>query len=167
MPRPVADPYSWHSSAAMVCVGPSESPGALEWDLRSGASLATLDEVRPLNYYMLTLQKTDEGDRTGSCCHPGLLRSKRGGKPSPPESPGADIASERIHILEHPPQCQVHRKTGASTRIGAAAFPFEWIAAGLTAVCFWTAPSQLVSELEGPVRFRARPGLHTGPIESE
>lgn len=166
-PGLVADQYLWHLSAALFCVGPGEQPGRFEWELRSGASLATLDSVRPLTYYLLTLQKTDEGDRTGSFCPPCLLRSKNGGRAKPTGAAGGRHNLGTNDNLEHPPQCQVHVKTGAPTRIGAAAFRFEWIAAGFTAVCFWTAPSHLVSGLEGPVRFRARPGLHTGPIESE
>ena len=83
----------------------------------------------------------------------------------------ADITSERMNISEHPPQGQVHVKTGAPTRIGTAVLSFEWIVSGLTAVCFWTAPAVPprvgIPALEGPVRFRLRPGLHTGPIESE
>ena len=58
--------------------------------------------------------------------------------------------------LEHPPQGQVHHKTGAPTRIGAAAFLFEWIVSGLTVVCFWIAPGRRLTAslaLEGPVWF--------------
>jgi hypothetical protein len=43
-------------------------------------------------------------------------------------------------LWEHPPQGQVHQKTGVPTRIGAAAFSFEWKVSGLTERCFWTAP---------------------------
>ena len=53
-----------------------------------------------------------------------LLRSKRDRSTDPPRSRnGCRHSLGTIHILlEHPPQCQVHVKTGAPTRIGAAAF---------------------------------------------
>ena len=62
----------------------------------------------------------------------------RGAQPAAPQhNSGRQTMSS---ILEHPPQGQVRVKTGASTRIGAAVFHFEWIDSGFTEVCFWTAP---------------------------
>ena len=69
------------------------------------------------------------------------------------------------------------RKTGAPTRIGAAVFHFEWIASGLTEVCFWTAPRPVllklyrgggrwIAVLEDRVKFDLGWTL-PGPIESE
>jgi hypothetical protein len=62
----------------MVCVGQSEHPRRIEWELQSGASLAAIDFEGPLLYLTLTQEKTDEGSRTGSFCHPCFLRSKIG-----------------------------------------------------------------------------------------
>jgi hypothetical protein len=148
-----------------VCVGPSQQSGALEWELRSGAYWL-IDSTTPLDYPTLT-QETDEGDPTGRSCprFPSFANP-----PGPPEPLSTNIPSERPYFLEHPPQGQVHRKTGAPTSFGAAAFTFEWIASGFTAVCFWTAPWRRIAAsvaLEGPLRFGLCPGLHTGPTESE
>jgi hypothetical protein len=159
MPPLVADPIPWHLSAATVCVGPGEQPGRLEWELRSGAASLAIDFEGPLHYHSAYPRPTDEGDRTGSLCHPCFLRSKisRRKAPRPPLAAGS-IASERLPILEHPPQRQVRLKTGAPTRLGAAVFRFEWIVAGLTDVRFWIAlvvpPWAGILALEGPVRFR-------------
>jgi hypothetical protein len=159
MPRLVADQIPWHWSAALVCVGQSEQPRRLEWELRSGA---VLTPARGRIITLLTQDKTSEGDRTGSYCHPCFLRFKRRGV-----TPAADITSERITILEHPPQGQVQVKTGAPTRLGATAFHFEWIASGLTAVSFWTAPPSVgLAALEDRVRFDSGWTL-LGPTESE
>ena len=43
---------------------------------------------------------------------------------------------------------------------------FEWIAPGLTAVCFWTAPRRWIAELEGRMGFGSRRTLPR-PIESQ
>ena len=154
MPRLVADQIPWHSSAAILCVGQSEHPKRIEWELRSGASLAAIDSGASVQYHNFTQKKTGEGDRTSSYCHPVSFVRKSRAAAAHRSFQAADITSERRHILEHPPQGQVRVKTGAPTRIGATAFSFEWIASGLTAVCFWTALRRLIAALEGPVRFR-------------
>src|SRR5215471_2099499 len=76
MPRLVADQNLWHLSATMACVGQSEHPRRFEWELRSGASLAAIDSEDLLHYLRFHPKETDEGDRTGSFCHPCFLRSK-------------------------------------------------------------------------------------------
>jgi len=70
MPRLAADQNLWHPSATTVCVGPSEQPRRIEWELRSGASLAAIDSGARLLYHTPYQDKTDEGDRTGSFCPP-------------------------------------------------------------------------------------------------
>src|SRR5512146_2806027 len=118
---------------------------------------AVIDSAALVHYLSPTQEKTGEGGRTGLECP--LLPSfeLRGAKPAA-ASGRPPIAPERPSILEHPPQPQVRHKTGAPTRFGATAFSFEWIGAGFTAVCFWTAPVVLplagIRALEGPVRFR-------------
>src|SRR5690349_8535496 len=101
MPRLVTDQNLWRISAATVCVGRSEHPERVEWELQSGASLAAIDSEAPLYYLTLTQEKTDEGSRTGSFCHPCFLRSKIRRSKAPPSPGRRPIASERQKILEH------------------------------------------------------------------
>jgi hypothetical protein len=68
-------------------------------------------------------------------------------------------------ILEHPPQWHVRQKLD-SNLIGRTDFYFEWIAFGLTAVCFWTAPWLWITTLENRLRLRNQ-GTLSGSIESE
>jgi hypothetical protein len=165
MPRLVADSNHWHCSAAMVCVGQSEQPRALEWELRSGFSLALIDTGARAQYESSTQDKTDEGDRTGSFCHPRLLRSKsRRASPPPPLSDF--ITSEQIKNFGAsapvPSPCQ---NWSPDSHRGSR-LHFEWIAAGFTAVCFWNAACPLIMWLEGRVWFGFIQAL-PGPIESE
>ena len=102
---------------------------------------------------LLRPKKTDEGDRIGPGA-PCFLRSMKG-EPSrisgPPEPRNvAGLGSIR-------PTGTSANKLGAAFRsrigVAAASLPFEWIARGLTAVCFWTAPRRLIAALEDRVRF--------------
>jgi hypothetical protein len=79
--------------------------------LRSGASLAAIDSDGPLLYTLITQEEMDEGDRTGSPCHPCFLRSKmRMSKAQRSLRLAVFIASERLKLLEHPPQSQIRKK---------------------------------------------------------
>jgi len=157
MPRLVADQYHWHSTAATVCVGQSEHPGRLEWELRSGVLWARIDYGSAMIYKAFTLQKRTREARPALLLAASFVQKVNQAKPAGP-SPLHNLGTT---YLEHPPQCQIHHKTGAPTRIGAAAFTFEWRASGLTDVCFWTAPvvppPAGILTLEGPVRFRLGP----------
>ncbi len=153
MPRLVADSIPWHTSAAIVCVGQSEQPRPLEWELRSGASLAVIDSGPTLQYHALHPRPTDEGDRTGSDCHPvSFVRKVIGAKPDFIDCPTHNLGTnQKIWSLR--PRLKSAKNWSPDPDRGSR-LSFEWIASGLTVVCFWTAPSHWVSGLEGPVRFR-------------
>lgn len=61
------------------------------------------------------------------------------------------ITSER-NDLEHPPQRHVRKKLDSDFD-RRAVLQLEWIALGLTAKCFWTAPHRLNARLESQARF--------------
>jgi len=52
---------------------------------------------------------------------------------------------------EHPPQRHVRKKLDPEN-FRENRLHFEWIALGLTVLCFWTAPKHSISGLESPVR---------------
>jgi len=69
---------------------------------------------------------------------------------------------QRPYITSERPNCfRSIRPNGKSTKnwssapSGTAAFHFEWIANGFTAVCFWTVPWRWITALEGPVGSKA------------
>jgi hypothetical protein len=177
--------------------------------------LPPLTPRRLCTTYSFTPRETDEGNRTGSVCHPCFLRSKIGswefqkvGSPIPRhESKRAirqmwrsnfavgrlvravlqtSLIPRRVIGCRHNLRMFLNfgasapgsspQKTGAPTRIGAAAFSFEWIVSGLTVVSFWTAPAvppcagilalELRSGYPAPAGNRAS-GAQSGAIESE
>jgi hypothetical protein len=165
MPPLAADPNPWHLSAATFCVGPSEYPGRFEWELRSGASWAILDSVRPVHYYIPTLQKRTRETGPALFATPVSFvrnRDKQSPSPHPPGRRSYNLGTTTTN-LEHPPLAQVHLKTGAPTPVRDSRLSFEWIVPGFTAVCFWDAlrlvppklyrgAGLLIAALEGPVR---------------
>jgi hypothetical protein len=147
MPPLVADPNPWHSSAATVCVGPSQQSGRLEWELRSGAS-SLIDSSTPLDDPSLT-QETDQADRTGTPVPPVsfVRKSARSARASErPHNLGTTLPFGASAPVTSPPQ------NWSPDSLRGSRLSFEWIVSGLTAVCFWTAPRSSVA-LEGPVRF--------------
>jgi hypothetical protein len=75
------------------------------------------------NPHLCFTPETVEGDRTGRQRPPWFPSFAN--EPRPPEPRSADITSERPYLLEHPPQRQVRRKTGAPTSFGVAVFPLN------------------------------------------
>ncbi len=108
---------------------------------------------------LLTRTKRTRETGTGSCCHPCLLRSKKEQKHSRPgaaagcrHSLGTTFNTFGASAPVPSPQ-----KNWSPDSLRGSRLSFEWIAAGLTAVCFWTAPGRRTAAslaLEGPVRFR-------------
>ncbi len=152
MPPRAADPYPWHTSAATVCVGQASNPAALD----GSCGQVPQGSLTP----------------TSLCAISGLPKATGRGRPDwpqvppvsfvpnkaeTPEPPSPHIASERPCLLEHPPQRQVHHKTGAPTPVRASRLHFDWIVPGFTELCFWSAPRRSIAALEGPVRFALRP----------
>ncbi len=170
MPRLAADPNPWHFSAALVCVGQSEHPGRFEWELRSGAAWAAIDFGAPVAYP--APEPKERTREAGLAQRPHLLPS---------------FAKEQSHRSRWR---QAHN-LGTTDDFGASApvtsptknwsldshrgsrLQFEWRVSGFTVVCFWTAPvagPQPRKDNPGagrPREAQVRPGLHTGPIESE
>jgi hypothetical protein len=142
MPRLVADPIPWHKSAATVCVGQGEHPGRFEWELRSGACHRLIDSRAYLDYHPPDQDQTSEGSRTGSHCHPCFLRSKKGEEQRPPGAARrpTEPRNEISHFGASAPGPSPSKNWSPDT-IRGSRLRFEWIASGLTAVCFWNAPS--------------------------
>ncbi len=123
----------------------SPQSGALEWERRSGASW--LLDSEPARDYLTLTPETDQGDRRAAGPRfPSFVNRSRLAEPG-----AADITSERLDILEHPPQRQVRRKTGAPPPVRGSRLYFDWIVPGFTAVCFWAARWRWITALEGPV----------------
>lgn len=156
MPRLVADPNLWHPSAAVVCVGQSQHPGRLEWELRSGASSRSLTPARLWSISLLP-KETSEGDRTGVGA-PCFLRSNRR-----PETPARSAG--RPHNLGTTYQFGASApetsppKNWSPDSLRGSRLSFDWIVPGLTAVSFWNALRRWIAALEGPVRFRLALGF--------
>jgi hypothetical protein len=173
MPRLVADQQPWHASAAMVCVGPGEYPRALEWELRSGAANSRIDFAQWLGYQRLTPNKTGEGDRTSSFCHPVSFVRKFGGeqkKTRPLSHSATDITSERANHFGTSAPGSSPPKTGTPTRIGAAAFTLNGKLLGLlTCVSgpLRTLRSWNPALCTRPRLGTAQSGAKSGAIESE
>jgi hypothetical protein len=151
MPPRVADPYPWHFSAATVCVGQASNPGLLN----GSCGQVPLGSWTPnVHWTILPLPKRRTGE-TGPATRPPVSFVRN--EPGPPESLSADIASERFILLEHPPQRQVRRKTGAPPPVRGSRLYFDWIVPGFTAVCFWAARRRWIVALVGRVRLALRP----------
>jgi hypothetical protein len=123
MPRLVADQNLWHLSAATVCVGQSEHPRRFEWELQSGAYLPAIDSVGTLRYQAITQEKRTREAGPALFATPASFVRKLRKEQNPPQPlAGHLIASERLKILEHPPQAQVHKKLEPRLAFGAAVF---------------------------------------------
>jgi hypothetical protein len=135
MPPLAADPYRWHSSAAVVCVGQASNPGALNG---SCGQVPPGSWTPPELWAILFLPKRNGRGRPDWPAGPRFPSFAR-------QSARSGAASEPLHnlgmtlALEHPPQRQVHHKTGAPTPVRSSRLSFDWIVPGLTEVCFWSA----------------------------
>jgi hypothetical protein len=178
-PRRVADSIPWHPSAAPVCVGPSEHPGRFEWELRSGAALAAIDSGTPLRYHTLT-KRNGRGKQNRALFAPLFPSFEIKEKPSCRSRGSPFIASERFKRFGASAPGPNPQKTGAAHPGGEAAAAFNLNGQSLGSLRCVSGPPEGLScrsfsakadiaplRLEGPVRFRLLPGLHTGPIESE
>jgi hypothetical protein len=157
MPRLAADPYPWHLSAALVCVGQASNPAALN----GSCGQVPQGSLTPPNLGAISgLPKATGRGRPDWPKGPRFPSFLREPKPLDPTSP--HIASERPYLLEHPPQRHVRLKTGAPTPVRGSRLSFDWIVPGFTAVCFWSARRRLIAALEGPVWTGLAPA-YTGP----
>ncbi len=154
MPRLVADSIPWHTSADTVCVGQSEYPGRFEWELRSGAFARLLTRAR-LCVIPLSPKETSEGNRTGPGA-PCFLRSKgENAQPARVLERGHNLGTTAHFGASAPGPSPPQNWSPDSIR--GSRLHFEWIASGLTAVCFWNAPGREIPVLEGPVWFGLAP----------
>ena len=167
MPRQVADQNHWRTSAAIVCVGQSQHPGRLEWELRPGVDFSAQIDFGGSIAYWADGQDNGRGRRKDSQASTSrFLRSKWRAKQGLPELSSAIITSERINHFGASAPVPSPTKNWSPDSHRGSRLQIEWIAAGLTAVCFWNAICPLIMWLEGPVRSGFGQAL-PGPIESE
>jgi hypothetical protein len=167
MPRQVTDQNHWRTSAAIVCVGQSQHPGRFEWELRPGVDFRRrLTSEVPLRIWQM--DKTNgRGRRKDSQASTfRFLRSKCRAEQSLPELSRAFITSERMNNFGASAPVPSPRKNWSPDSHRGSRLQIEWIAAGLTAECFWNAICPLIMWLEDRVRFGFGQAL-PGPIESE
>ena len=167
MPRLVPDPNCWHPSAAMVCVGPSEHPRRLNGNCGQVPLELLLTSTGLCSITRLTYSKRTRETGPALIATPVSFVRKMWRSQAGRNSSCQVHTSERLMILEHPPQCQVHQKTGASTRIGAAACHLNGESLGeLSCV---SGPPRILSGLDPAPGTRLRPGtasaaLRAGPL---
>ena len=150
MPSLAADPYPWHLSAAILCVGQASNPGLLNGSCGQ-VPLGSWTPNPRWTIFPLPKRRTRE---TGLATVPPVSFVRKSVQPAEPGL--TDITSERPDTLEHPPQRQVRRKTGAPPPVRGSRLYFDWIVPGLTAVCFWAARRRWIVALVGPVRLALR-----------
>ena len=167
MPLPDAAQNSWRSSApALRWAKPAIR--RFDWELWPGAcgQLTTPPAcgIDALAY------RNERGRQDRHLCplFPSFERGQASARRRQCKALAADITSER-KLLEHPPQCQVHKKLDSHARRQRPARrqppSFRMDRLWVDCLSFWTAPRRPIAALEGPVGFRvSRTELHTGLV---
>ena len=142
MPRLVTDQNLWRISAATVCVGQSEHPERVEWELQSGAYFGQ-PLTRAAVCIMKALPKRNRTRETGPALFatPVSFVRKLGRGTKPARAFGQPFYSLRTikTFWSIRPRLKSTKNWSPDSHRGSR-LHFEWKASGFTVVSFWTVP---------------------------